>query len=470
MYFCTQYKFKTITHMNSTNRLAKTMLTATAALSLLALSSCGSNEYKKSAGNKSKQVASILKDNGCMECHSATAPKPFYVDFPVIGKTVQKDIVEGIRYVDLTAMVEALQSGKTTTEVDLTKVEYATLGDKMPPAKYTAIHWGTSLDSEEKAVIIDWAKETRAAHFKSNSVAAEFSNEPLQPLAMIETNPSKVALGNKLFHDTRLSADNTVSCATCHGLNTGGVDRLQFSEGIAGQFGGINAPTVYNSALNFVQFWDGRAADLKEQAAGPPLNPIEMGHTSFDNIVAAIALDDAFTKEFNAVYAEGLSQSSITDAIAEFEKTLLTPSRFDKYLQGDKKALTTDEIAGYDIFKQNDCASCHVGENIGGQSYEYMGIKANYFDHRGTGLTDGDNGRYSVTKNEADRHRFKTPTLRNIAITYPYMHDGSAKTLEEAIKQMHTFQIGKEINNTEMTQLVSFLNSLTGEYNGKQLN
>jgi cytochrome c peroxidase len=456
--------------MNLTNSLPKTVLASSVVSCLLILSSCGSSEYKKEEGNKGKQVASILKENGCMECHSASAPKPFYVNFPIIGKTVQKDIIEGIRYVDLTAMVDALQNGKPITETDLTKVEYATLGDKMPPAKYTAMHWGTSLDSDEKAIVIDWAKETRAAHFKSNSVAAEFSNEPLQPLTMIETDPQKVALGNKLFHDTRLSADNTISCATCHGLHTGGVDRIQFSEGIAGQFGGINAPTVYNSAFNFVQFWDGRAADLKEQAAGPPLNPIEMGHTSFDNIIAALAQDDAFTKEFNAVYSEGLTQSSITDAIAEFEKTLLTPSRFDKYLQGDKKALTADEIAGYDIFKQNDCASCHVGVNIGGQSYEYMGIKDSYFDYRGTGLTDGDNGRYSVTKDEADRHKFKTPTLRNIAITYPYMHDGSVETLEEAIKYMHTFQIGSEINEKDMAQLIAFLKSLTGEYNGKMLN
>lgn len=436
----------------------------------LLLSSCGSNDYRQLEGDKGKQVASIMKANGCMECHSATTPPPFYANFPIIGKTVQKDIAEGIRYVDITAMVEALEQGKPVTEADMTKIEYSALGEKMPPAKYTAVHWGTSLDNEEKAVIIDWAKETRAKNFKSKNVAEEFSNEPIQPLAILETNAEKAALGNKLFHDTRLSADNTISCATCHGLNTGGVDRLQFSEGIAGQFGGVNAPTVFNAVHNFTQFWDGRAADLKEQAAGPPLNPVEMGHTSFDNIVAALASDKAFTTEFLAIYPEGLNQSTITDAIAEFERTLITPSRFDKYLTGDKTALTEDEIAGYELFKANDCAMCHVGINIGGQSYEYMGIKGNYFDYRGTGLTDGDNGRYSVTKNEADRHRFKTPTLRNVAITQPYMHDGSAKTLEEAVRNMHTFQIGKDINETEMAQMIAFLNTLTGEYNGKQLN
>ena len=283
------------------------------------------------------------------------------------------------------------------------------------------------------------------------------------------TDPAKVELGFALYHDTRLSADNTISCATCHGLNTGGVDRKQYSEGINGQFGGVNAPTVYNAALNFVQFWDGRAADLKEQAAGPPLNPVEMGCTSFDQICEALAQDKDFTKKFTEVYPEGYSQSTITDAIAEFEKTLLTPSRFDKYLMGDKNALTAEELEGYQLFKDNKCATCHVGVNVGGQSYEFMGIKNSYFDYRNTGLTDGDNGRYAVTKKESDRHKFKTPTLRNVMLTYPYMHDGTVASVEDAIRIMHEFQIGKEINDVEVEKIVVFLGTLNGEYNGKML-
>ena len=187
-------------------------------------------------------------------------------------------------------------------------------------------------------------------------------------------------MGFDLYHDTRLSGDNTISCATCHGLATAGVDRKQYSEGIDGQFGGVNAPTVYNSALNILQFWDGRAADLKEQAAGPPLNPVEMGSHSFDEISAKLAEDKELSKRFLEVYPEGFNQSTITDAIAEFEKTLLTPSRFDKYLMGDKTALTAEEVAGYELFKENKCATCHTGVNLGGQSFEYMGIKDNYFD------------------------------------------------------------------------------------------
>lgn len=433
------------------------------------LSACNAG-YKKHEGDKAKQVAVIIRENGCLQCHSKEARLPFYGSFPVIGEQVKKDILEGTRYVDLIRFVDALEKGESVTETDLTKVEYAVLGASMPPKKYTAIHWGTSLGSEEKSIVIDWAKETRLANYAVDGVAEQFRNEPVQPLvASIPVDPAKVELGFRLFHDTRLSADNTVSCATCHGLNTGGVDRKQFSEGIGGQKGGVNAPTVYNAILNFVQFWDGRATDLKEQAAGPPLNPVEMGHASFDDIVAALSEDKDFKKEFEAIYSEGLSQSTITEAIAEFEKTLLTPSRFDEYLRGNENVLTAEEIDGYALFKENNCATCHVGLNLGGQSYEYMGIKGNYFDFRATGLTDGDNGRFSVTKDEADRHCFKTPTLRNVAITYPYMHDGSVSSLEDAIKYMHMFQIGKEISDSDMGKLVAFLHTLTGKYEGEML-
>ena len=313
------------------------------------------------------------------------------------------------------------------------------------------MHWGTNLNDDEKAVIIAWAKEARKNKYVSPTVAEEFANEPVQPLmASIATDPAKVALGFDLYHDTRLSGDNTISCATCHGLNTGGVDRKQYSEGIHGQFGGVNAPTVYNAALNFVQFWDGRAADLKE-------------------ICAKLADDKELSKRFLEVFPEGFTESTVTEAIAEFEKTLLTPSRFDNYLRGDKNALTAEELEGYQLFKDNKCATCHVGMNLGGQSYEYMGIKDNYFDYRGTGLTDGDNGRWSVTKNEADRHKFKTPTLRNVMITPPYMHDGTITTIEDAIQVMHEFQIGRHISDTETAKIVAFLNTLTGEYDGKLL-
>lgn len=434
------------------------------------MSSCGSSDYKKYANDEAKQVASILRANGCLECHAADAPVPFYGKLPLIGPVVQADMKEGTHYLDLTAMVEALENGTPVSETDLAKVENTALSGSMPPAKFYMAHWGTKLNSDERAILIKWAKNERRQHFTSPTVAEEFAGEPVQPLpASLPTDSAKVALGFALYHDTRLSGDNTISCATCHGLNTAGVDRKQYSEGINGQFGGVNAPTVYNSALNFLQFWDGRAADLKEQAAGPPLNPVEMGCASFDEICAKLADDKVFSTQFLAVYPEGFNQSTVTDAIAEFEKTLLTPSRFDHYLMGDKNALTAEEVEGYQLFKDNKCATCHVGMNLGGQSFEYMGIKDNYFDYRGTGLTDGDNGRFAVTKNEADRHRFKTPTLRNVLLTAPYMHDGTIQTIEDAIQVMHEFQIGRHISDAETAKIVAFLGTLNGEYNGAKL-
>lgn len=441
-------------------------------LYFIMLSGCSSSEYKKFSGDESKQVASILKKNGCLDCHSAKASLPFYGNFPIIGSTVKTDIKDGTNYVDFNLLIEALEKGAKANEVDIAKMETSALTGSMPPAKYywMPMHWGKNMNSDEKKVIIDWARNLRKAYYTSPTVAEEFANEQLQPLPHpIAVNPEKVELGFALYHDTRLSGDNTISCATCHELSTGGVDRLQFSKGIKGQFGGVNAPTVYNSALNFAQFWDGRAADLQEQAAGPPLNPVEMGSASFDDICAVISQDKAFTSAFTKVYPDGLSEKNITDAIAEFEKTLLTPSRFDEYLRGNKNVLTAEEIEGYEVFKNNKCATCHVGMNIGGQSYEFFGVKANYFEFRGLGLTDGDNGRFAVTGNESDRHKFKTPTLRNVLLTYPYMHDGTVKTIEEAIKVMSEYQGGKTLSDKETNQIVAFLKTLTGEYNGQSL-
>ena len=407
-----------------------------------------------------------------MDCHSEKASLPFYGKFPLIGSLVKSDIKEGTNYIDFTSLIDALGSGSPVSEVDVAKLENSALTGSMPPAIYylMPMHWGKTLNNDEKKVLITWAKNVRKAHFTSATVAEEFAGEPVQPLPFaIPADSAKVALGFALYHDTRLSGDNTVSCATCHELTMGGVDRLQFSKGIDGQFGGVNAPTVYNSALNFAQFWDGRAADLQEQAAGPPLNPVEMGSVSFDAICAVLAQDKAFQEAFTKVYPDGLSEANITDAIAEFEKTLLTPSRFDHYLRGDKNALTAEEIEGYEVFKNSKCATSHVGMNIGGQSYEFFGVKADYFNFRGTGLTDGDNGRFAVTGNESDRHKFKTPTLRNVMLTYPYMHDGTIHSIEEAVKIMGEYQGGKALPDKETAQIVTFLKTLTGEYKGELL-
>lgn len=236
----------------------------------------------------------------------------------------------------------------------------------------------------------------------------------------------------------------------------GGVDNKQYSEGVGGQLGGVNAPTVYNAAYNFVQFWDGRAGTLAEQAAGPPLNPVEMACESFDQITAKLAEDKDFVKAFTEVYSDGLNEKNITDAIQEFEKTLLTPnSRFDLYLKGDKNAITADELAGYELFKKYDCATCHVGEILGGQSYELIGVQHDYFADRAAEMTEEDNGRFKQTKIERDRHRFKVPGLRNVELTYPYFHDGSMKTMDDAVRAMAKYQLGIDLPQQEVDKIVS---------------
>ena len=422
-----------------------------------------------------ERVLAILEDGGCAECHVADPKLPFYANFPIAKSVITEDIVEGYKAFDIAPVIEAIKNNQPINEVDLAKIEKTTLDGSMPLAKYYLAHWGSQMLSAKSEIVLEWIKNHRIQFYPNPLAAAEFSNEAIRPIPdTVEYDSAKAELGKILYHDTRLSDNGTISCATCHGINTGGVDNLQYSEGINGQFGGVNAPTVYNAVFNFVQFWDGRAASLADQAAGPPLNPVEMGCKSFEEIAVRLSEDKELTKAFCEVYPEGWNQATITNAIAEYEKTLVTPnSAFDKYLKGDKEALTAEEIKGYELFKKYDCATCHAGVNMGGLTYELMGQQADYFVDREqfkkAGLTDGDNGRFAQTGNERDRHRFKTPTLRNVELTYPYYHDGSVETLEEAVRMMATYEVGVELNNNEINSITTFLKTLNGEYQGKVL-
>ena len=411
--------------------------------------------------SQQEQVLAIFEDGGCISCHSAEPELPFYASLPVMGDMVVADSQAGYQMFDIEPLISALKSGEKLSEVDVAKVERAALNGTMPMAKYYLVHWGSQMTEAKGALVAAWAENWRAEYYNDG-----LGGEPIRPIAeTLEYDAAKAELGRKLYHDTRLSVDNTVSCASCHGLSTAGVDNKQYSEGVGGQFGGVNAPTVYNAVYNFVQFWDGRAATLALQAAGPPLNPVEMGYESFDQIVAKLSKDKAFTREFKKVYPDGWSEANITDAIAQFERTLLTPnSRFDKYLKGDATAITAEELEGYNLFKKYNCATCHVGANLGGQSYELMGQYADYFAARGTEMTAEDNGRFKQTSIERDRHRFKVPGLRNVALTYPYFHDGTEPELKEAVCKMGTYQVGVEIPDAEEDKIVAFLHTLTGEF------
>ena len=417
-----------------------------------------------------EQVLQIFDDGGCLSCHSADPKVPFYAKMPVAGKIVMKDIDSGYRAYDIEPVMEALKIDADVSAVDLAKIEKVVLDDRMPMPKYYLVHWGSSLTEAKKDIVLDWVKGERVAMY-NDGLPEDKAAEPVRPIDLTaEVDQEKVSLGFALFHDTRLSVDNTVSCASCHDLSTAGVDNHQYSHGVDDQVGGVNAPTVYNAVYNFVQFWDGRAKTLADQAAGPPLNPIEMASTSFDEIIAKLQADKPFAKAFTAVYPDGLTEANITDAIEEFERTLITPnSRFDKWLRGDNEAITADELAGYELFKKYDCATCHVGPNLGGQSYELMGLRRHYFADRGLELTVEDNGRFKETQLERDRHRFKVPGLRNVEHTWPYYHDGTRETLEDAVRDMGIYQSGVELTSLEVDQITSFLKTLTGEYQGKLL-
>ena len=422
-----------------------------------------------------KQMAQIVNDGGCVFCHTANPDLPFYASFPVAETLITKDVVEGYKAFDIAPMMQALAEGTAVNEVDLAKVEKCVADGTMPLMQYYVAHWGSSLTSTKTDMVLAWVKQHRAKFYPNELAAEEFKNEPVRPIPdSVAVDARKVALGEALYHDTRLSGDGTISCATCHGINTAGVDNKQYSEGIKGQFGGVNAPTSFNACFNFVQFWDGRAATLADQAAGPPLNPVEMGSASFDEIAARLNADAAFAAKFKTVYPEGLNEKTITDAIAEYEKTLVTPnSPFDRYLKGDKQALTAEQVEGYALFKEYNCATCHAGVNMGGLSYELMGKRADYFKDREvntkSGLTDADNGRWAQTKVERDRYRFKTPTLRNVALTWPYYHDGSVPTLDKAIDMMARYQVGREMPAADVKKVQHFLEALTGQYKGQTL-
>ena len=415
-----------------------------------------------------ERVAAIFVKGGCLDCHSAEPKLPAYFNLPVVGDVMKKDVEDGYRAFDMEPMWKVLESGEgELNPVDMAKVEKVALDKRMPMAKYYLVHWGSRMTNAKRDLILEWVAAYRTAHYNDGVCGCE----PVRPIDLaLPYDEAKAKLGFKLYHDKRLSVDNTVSCASCHGLNTAGVDNKQFSEGVEGRLGGVNAPTVYNAVYNFVQFWDGRAVTLADQAAGPPVNPVEMASPNFDAIVAKLKSDRKFAREFKAVYPEGLSQATITDAIEQFERTLITPnSRFDKYLRGDKKAITTEELEGYELFKKYNCATCHVGKNLGGESYELMGLRKHYFAERGLELTEEDNGRFKQTGVERDRHRFKVPGLRNVALTWPYYHDGTRTSLKEAVCAMGTYQSGVELTDEEEDLIVAFLNSLTGEYQGKLL-
>ena len=406
-------------------------------------------------GPVNEQVKAILERSDCLVCHSQEPDLPFYSSFPVIGKMMDKYVSAGTRFLDLGAEIA---DPDNFSEATLSKLDHAVSYNTMPLHSFRMIHWRSGFDKRERSLLASWIEEKRG------------SAEPIIPVASsVEYDAAKAAMGERLFSDEALSLDGTISCATCHVLENGGADHAdeRVSEGIYGLKGGVNAPTVYNAEYNVLQFWNGRAADLVEQAAGPMTNPVEMGEQTVEQVVERLSADKALVKEFEALYpGEGLSAYTLCHAIAEFERTLITPdSRFDLYLKGDSDALSELEKKGYEEFKENSCAACHFGAAVGGRSFEYLDIYADYFGERSREIeyNSDDEGLKGFTSKDEDLHKFKVPILRNIALTAPYFHDGSFQTLDEAVRAMARYELGKKLSSAEVDSIVAFLHTLTGQ-------
>lgn len=303
----------------------------------------------------------------------------------------------------------------------------------------------------------------------SNLIIARNFFKPLPNIADTKdsiTGEAKIKLGKMLFYDKRLSKAGNISCNSCHNLATYGVDNEATSKGDAGQKGNRNSPTVFNAALQNMQFWDGRAKDVEEQAGMPILNPVEMAIPHKGFLVDRLNKIPLYTGMFKSAFPnepKPLTYENLQKAIGAFERTLLTPSRFDKYMEGDVNAITSEEKKGLNIFLNSGCVSCHNGVNIGGGTMQRFGLVTDY--RTLTRSTINDEGRKNVTNKAEDKDKFKVPGLRNVAGTYPYFHDGSITNLDTAVKIMAKAQLNKDLTNEEVKQIVAFLNSLTGEIN-----
>jgi len=284
--------------------------------------------------------------------------------------------------------------------------------------------------------------------------------EPIRPLPVASgADPARARLGRALFHDLRLSRDNNQSCATCHQLANGGADKLVLSRGVGGLAGARNTPTIYNSTFNFRQSWTGRHSTidgLLDHAMGPAAGSIG----NWDLVASRLTGDAAIGERFNAVYGDDVSANLLKDALGTYLKSLTTPSRFDRYLRGDKAALSIDEKAGYARFKSYGCVSCHQGINVGGNMYQKFGVMREV--GQGAGIA-ADLGRYALSRRAADRHMFRVPSLRNVALTAPYFHNGSVASLEEAVSAMFKYQLGRDAPKQDQELIVRFLKTLNGE-------
>lgn len=300
----------------------------------------------------------------------------------------------------------------------------------------------------------------------AGSLATAVMTEPIRPIPLtVGGDERKIALGGRLFSEPRLARDRRTSCVSCHPFELGGADRLPRSRRFDGTLTEVNTPTMFNVSLNSILFWDGRYRTVEDHINGPQTNT----GTEWNDVVRELSQDSAYRVAFAALYPDGVTVANVKNAISSFERSLITPNaRFDKFLRGDRNAITARERAGYELFKSYGCATCHQGVNVGGNLFEKFGVMGDYLAERGN-PTEADLGRFNVTRQERDRRTFRVPSLRNVALTPPYFHDASARTLKEAVEVMAKYQLGRPIPGADVELIIAFLKTLTGEYRGKPL-
>lgn len=360
-----------------------------------------------------------------------------------------------------------------------------TLSARLTAAALTLALAGCAKEAEKAKPAAPASKPAPAAASSAPATAAPPTAPPVDPAklqlfaplpeaiadASMKLGPDKLDLGRMLFFDKRMSKAGDVSCNSCHGLTTYGVDNKRFSEGDKKQLGGRNAPTVYHAAGHIAQFWDGRAADVEAQALGPVTNPVEMAMKDGKAVEKVLKSIPGYVEAFKKAFPDDkdpVTFENFGKAIGAFERKLVTPSRFDKFLKGDAAALKPEEIAGFNTFVDSGCATCHSGAYVGGLMFQKLGV-VKPWPAPADPAAKPDEGRGAITKNEAERGFFKVPSLRNIAKTGPYFHDGSVASLDEAVKMMASHQLGRDLTPEQSKSILAFLDTLTGELPGEYI-
>jgi len=424
------------------------------------------NTIPPAGTSKESQATAIFEDASCMTCHGQNIQTPFYSDLPLIAPLLKNERKKGFQRFNMEDAWSMIKDGEAINETDLAKIEMETVILRtMPPKKHYLIHWGSSITPAKQTILKNWFNYHREKFYPNELSAESFKHESIRPIQnVLSVNKKKVALGKKLFHDIRLSSDNTLSCASCHNPKTGGANNRQFAESVNKHMGNINTPTVFNAYFNALQSWNGEAISMEKFIEQHITNPTITGYSSITPIIRKLEENNDIKNSFGKLYDNGITKATIADAITEFVKTLHTPNcSFDRYLKGDAYAINKKEIFGYELFKSHKCATCHTGINLGGLTRERMGVHKDYFKDRGWELTEEDMGYFNHTADEYDRHRFKVSGLRNVAQTKPYFHDGSQQSLYDAVKIMGIYQAGRNINDEEIKAIVAFLETLTGE-------